>query len=98
RPVALVDQSAIPASEFRIIRAYAFIWIAGRIWALAVLFWATIPVSLSYMKDLDRVIKAGYATNPANFIDAMVLATIVLVPTIAGLVLWLRGFFAREGS
>jgi hypothetical protein len=91
-----VNQSGIPASERRVIRAYAVLWLAGRVWALAVLFWATVPIGLSYVHGLGGRLRAGYSANPYDFVDAVVLTTYFLVPTTAGLMLWIGGLVRRE--
>lgn len=92
------DQSAIPLRELRVIRGYAFVWIAGRVWAVATGLWASIPVGLSYTRSVVAVVRAGYSANPASFIDSSVLAFYFLVPMVAGLVLWIRSFSARKRS
>ena len=91
-----IEQPAIPASELRVVRAYAVLWLAGRVWAFATLFWLTIPVGARYIRDLAGVFNTGYSANPSNFIDAVALATYFLVPTAAGLVLWARGLLKPE--
>jgi putative peptide zinc metalloprotease protein len=91
-----VNQSAIPASERRVIRAYAGLWVAGRIWAVATLFLVTLPVGLSYARNLAGAFKAGYSANPSNFADALVLATCFLAPIMAGLMLWVGGILRPE--
>jgi len=75
-----VDQSGIPASERRMIRAYAVLWAAGRIWAPSLLWLITVPLSLTYLRNLVGVFRVGYSANPSDFIDAVVLANYFLVP------------------
>jgi len=94
--IDLVDQSGIPASELRMVRAYSLLWIAGRIWAVLVLVVVTLPVSFSYLRDLTAAFRLGYSANPGNFADALVVATYVLAPLIAGFVLWIGGMVRRE--
>jgi putative peptide zinc metalloprotease protein len=91
-----VNQSAIPASERRMIRAYAGLWMAGRVWAVATLFLVTVPVSLSYARNLAGALKAGYSANPSNFTDAVVLTACFFLPVMAGLMLWVGGILRRE--
>ncbi len=98
RRIKSADQSAIPASEMSVIKIYSVIWLAGRIWALLMLFWVTIPISIAYIRDLNHVFRTGYSANPANFADAAFLAAIFLLPTIAGLILWIRGLLIRQRS
>jgi putative peptide zinc metalloprotease protein len=91
-----MDQSGIPASERRAIRGYAVLWVAGRIWALSTLLLVTVPVGLSYVRNLGGAFRAGYSANPSDFTDAVVLTTYFLVPTMAGLMLWIGSIVRRE--
>jgi hypothetical protein len=93
-----IDQSAVPESEMRMIRYYAFFWIGGRIWAIFMLFWMTIPVSVGYIRDLSHVFRAGYLANPWNFIDGALIATIFLTFTLAGFILWVHRLVIRQRS
>jgi hypothetical protein len=96
RSIRPAEQPVIPPAELRVVRAYAVVWIAGRIWAITTLFWLTIPVCAQYIRDIGGVFKAGYSANPSNFIDSVVLASYFLTPTAAGLVLWARGLLKPE--
>ena len=49
---APVDQSAIPAGEMRAVRGYAWVWIAGRVLAVASLVLITVPVGRAYIADV----------------------------------------------
>jgi len=91
-----VDQSAIPSAERRIIRIYSLIWIAGRIEAIVLLGIVTIPLAIRYFRSLGDVFRIGYAANPSNFVDALLLVTYFLVPTVAGFALWIRSIVQRE--
>lgn len=91
-----VDQSGIPASERRVIRAYAVIWVAGRAMAFGVLFAVTIPVTISYFKNLHGIFRAGYSASPYNFIDSFVLCFIVVTPLLIGFALWINSIVRRE--
>lgn len=90
------NQSAIPTSERRVIYAYAALWVAGRIWALCVLFLVTVPIGLRYIRNLSTAFRTGYTANPSDFTDALVVAAYFLVPTIAGLMLWAGAIARRE--
>jgi hypothetical protein len=90
------NQSAIPANEQRVIRAYSLVWIAGRIWATCVLLLVTVPVGIKYVRDLGRAFRAGYSANLSNFADAAVVAAYFIIPTIVGFVLWIGGLARRE--
>jgi hypothetical protein len=91
-----VDQSAIPASEQRVIRFYSVLWLGGRVMAFVVLFSVTVPVAISYLRSLNAVFRAGYSANPYNFIDCVVLSAAFLVPVMMGFVLWVGGLVHRE--
>jgi putative peptide zinc metalloprotease protein len=90
------DQSAIPASERRVIRAYSVLWVAGRIAALSLLFVITIPLGVRYAQNLARALRAGYSFNPSNFIDALALAIYFFVPLAIGFTFWIRGLARGE--
>jgi putative peptide zinc metalloprotease protein len=91
-----VDQSAIPSAEFRIIRMYAFFWIAGRIAAFTVLFAITLPIAGRYIKSVAGAFSTGYSANPANFIDALLLAGYFLLPLTIGFLMWMNSLLRRE--
>jgi hypothetical protein len=91
-----IDQSSVPAAERRFIRVYAVLLVAGRLWAVFTLFWVTVPVTLSYLRDVVGAFRAGYSANPGNFADAVLAASYFLVPTIAGIVLWAGGVLRQE--
>jgi len=91
-----IDQSGVPERELRFVRWYALLWLGGRIWAVFTLFWITVPVAVSYLRVVADAFSSGYAANPGNFVDAIVMATYFLVPTIAGLVLWLGATLRQE--
>jgi putative peptide zinc metalloprotease protein len=91
-----VDQSGIPAGERRIIRAYAVVWVAGRVMAVSILFSVTIPVAISYIRSLGNAFRTGYSANPYNFVDSFVLSALFLIPVVMGFVLWIGGLARRE--
>jgi putative peptide zinc metalloprotease protein len=91
-----VDQSSIPSSERRVISVYAVLWIAGRVWAIALLCVVTIPVGILYIRSFADAFRTGFAANPSNFVDVTVVATYFIVPTIAGFVLWFRAMLRQE--
>jgi hypothetical protein len=86
-----VDQSAVPESERRVIRFYSILWVAGRIFALTILFTVTLPVAVLYIRNLGVTFSRGYSSSPSDFADAFLLASYFLIPLSVGLVLWLRG-------
>jgi putative peptide zinc metalloprotease protein len=96
--IGSIDQTAIPASERRVVRVFAVAWVAGRIAAFALLFMVTIPVSIRYIENIKGVLKSGYSANPYNFIDALLLAMYFFVPLTAGLTMWINGLLRRIRS
>ena len=93
-----VDQSAIPKTEQRAVRIYAAIFLVGRAWAFATLFWVTIPLVVGYWGSLIPAFRDGYAVNPSNFIDSLAAATYFLVPTVAGFVVWAGALMRTKES
>jgi hypothetical protein len=91
-----VNQSSIPAGERRVIAAYSFLWVGGRIVAVVLLCIVTIPLAIRYIHSLGQAFRIGFSANPSNFLDALLLAAYFLVPTIAGLILWLRSIMRQE--
>lgn len=90
------DQSAIPTPEFRIIRAYSVIWVAGRIFAFYLLFGFTLPIIVQYVRGLTSVLRAGYSTNSYNFLDALLLSAYFLVPVMIGFAMWITSLVRHE--
>ena len=84
-----VDQSSIPARERRVIRAYAVVWVVGRLLALASLFLITLPVLAGYC----RIVAASLRAAAPAAASAGDLTWIVFGLGLqgAGLVLWARG-------
>jgi putative peptide zinc metalloprotease protein len=93
-----VNQSSIPAAERRVIAAYSFLWVGGRIAAVVLLCIVTIPLAIRYIRSLGEAFRIGFSANPSNFLDALLLAVYFLVPTIAGFILWARSMMRREGA
>jgi putative peptide zinc metalloprotease protein len=92
-----VDQLGIPATERRAIRLYAPFLVAGRTWAVFTLVWVTFPVLAGYWNSLMPVVRAGYSAGHSEFVDALVVATLLFVPTIAGFVFWAGTLVRRKG-
>jgi hypothetical protein len=91
-----VDQSAIPESERRVIRAYSVLWVAGRIFSITMLLGVTLPLAGLYLRNLSTTFKNGYRASPSDFVDAFLLAAYFFIPLIAGITLWLGGLIRRE--
>lgn len=90
-----VDQSEIPERERRVIRFYSILWVVGRAFALTILFTVTLPLAVLYIRNLGLTFQRGFGTNPADFADALLLASYFLIPLTIGLVLWLQGMVGR---
>jgi len=84
-----VNQSHIPAAEARIIRAYAPVWILGRVLALGMLIFVTIPVSFKYLRGIVVTLRAGSDADLIRWVDSLVLVTLTLGPLMVGFVWWL---------
>ena len=83
------DQSHIPLSEMRTIRAYSIVWLLGRILALALLFFIQIPLGWRYLSALLGI---SAPTTEANFAAYNPLTiTLFLLAFGTGLWMWLRG-------
>lgn len=95
--VSPVSQPDIPRTERRAIRIYAAIFLAGRMWAFATLFWVTIPVCVGYWGSLIPALREGYSANPSDFLDSLAAAIYFLVPTVAGFVYWLAALMRHKG-
>jgi len=94
--IRAVDQSAVPESEWRVIRVYAWVWVAGRIAAFTVLVAITIPLVGHYVRNLAGAFRTGYSANPSDFLDALLVSSYFLIPFVIGLTLWISGLFRRE--
>lgn len=86
-----VDQSKIPMSERRVIPAYAFVWLLGRIIAFTYLFKITIPLVRHYTMSTIHAVQTGYSANPTNFVDSILMSFIFGLPFAAGMAMWLFG-------
>ncbi|MBZ5505890.1 MAG: hypothetical protein LAO78_10425 [Acidobacteriia bacterium] len=91
-----VNQAGIPASERKVIRVYAAVWVLGRVVALYLLSVVTIPLFIRYSVSLASAVRAGYSANPGNFIDAIMFTFYFLMPVSLGLTLWIRSLIRGE--
>jgi hypothetical protein len=57
----------------------------------------TFPVLAGYWNSLMPVVRAGYSAGHSEFVDALVVATLLFVPTIAGFVFWAGTLVRRKG-
>jgi hypothetical protein len=91
-----INQSAIPAAEFRVIRAYSLVWLAGRAAALTILFAVTIPLFAHYIRNLAGAFRIGFFADPGNFIDAFIVTCYFVIPFLIGLWLWIQGLVLKK--
>ena len=96
RAVRPVDQSAVPDAEWRVIRAYAWLWLAGRAAALIALIVVTLPLLAAYARNLAGAFRTGYSANPSGFVDAVLTSGYFLLSFTAGLSLWLGAMVRRR--
>jgi putative peptide zinc metalloprotease protein len=91
----LIDQSGLPQPELRVIRAYAWVWLLGRMIALFSLFFITIPVSFRYLATCSEELRAGFSGGRYAFFDALFIFFFILLPIALGLGWWLLSLFKR---
>ncbi|HEY1352528.1 MAG TPA: hypothetical protein VGF67_23155 [Ktedonobacteraceae bacterium] len=88
-----VEQARIPTREMRVIEAYAFVWVAGRLVAFLSLFFIGLPILLGYYFEIGRFLLNGQSPTALAPADIAGWFTLIAVPTVlqtAGFVLWLR--------
>jgi putative peptide zinc metalloprotease protein len=90
-----VDQSHLPEKERRVIHAYSWVWLLGRMLALVSLLFITIPVMLKYLTSCSKGLLAGFSAGPYAFFDALFTFTFIVVPIVIGLVWWLASMVKR---
>jgi hypothetical protein len=88
----IVDQSAIPARERRVIRAYSIVWLAGRALAFASLILITLPILWGYGRELAQLFFGG-SGNLYVLADAFIWTMLTLATPVGGLFLWLRQLY-----
>lgn len=84
-----VEQSHIPVHEMRAVRAYSVIWLAGRIAAIGAFVFIQIPLLVAYFRLISARLAAGFLADRLAYTDSLLMATLWLLPLIAGLWLWL---------
>jgi hypothetical protein len=72
----------------RAVRAYSFIWLAGRALALSSLVLITVPVLAGYGAEIARAATGGHSSY--STVDLLTLAIIGPLVQGAGLVMWIR--------
>lgn len=94
RPQA-VDQSRIPGAEMKIVRAYSIVWLLGRLLAFSLLLFVSVPFVLHYYEHLLIALRNGWTGNEYNFLDALIMAAMSVIPFLLGLGMWLRHLYLR---
>jgi hypothetical protein len=85
-----VDQSHIPPEELTVIRAYTGVWVIGRLLALSALLFVHVPLLIHYFRLVASRLSAGYRVDTAAYLDALFMATFMMLPPLAGFWLWGR--------
>ncbi len=83
-----VDQSHITASEMRVIRIYAIVWLLGRAMALGSLWFIAIPVLWNYCLAFFAALSSGIQIQHHKFIDVLIIG-LMLIPQLIGFWLWI---------
>lgn len=92
----LVDQSALPAHERRMIPRYAAIWLTGRGIAFSLLLFVQLPLFASYLFLFWETLTAPGAAQPVaatTWLAGLLFCTLLF----AGLVMWARQLWLRKG-
>jgi putative peptide zinc metalloprotease protein len=91
----VVDQSALPAHERRMLPGYAAIWLTGRTIALGMLLLVQLPLLISYLLLLIDSTKApahGQGPSTSALLAGLLFSTLLL----AGLAMWVRQLWLRK--
>jgi len=91
-----VDQSSIPEGERRVIRSYAWVWLLGRVAAMWMLFFVTLPVAGQYIRASGATLMAGFSGDSYAFLDALFIVVFYLFPLGLGMGLWIRGLIKQR--
>lgn len=94
--VPRTDQSRISSTEMRVVKAYSILWLLGRGLAFVSLVVVTFPALFGYLQDITKVLGRGYASNPYDVVDILVVSMVNLIPLTLGLGLWLAGLMKRS--
>lgn len=86
----VIDQSHLPEHEQRAVRAYAWVWLAGRGVVFGVLLLVQLPLLLAYAPAIWARLVGVAASGPRGLFDVAAVATLSLVVTATGLVMWWR--------
>lgn len=83
------DQSHIPTSEMRAIRAYSAVWIAGRFLALSLLFFVQLPLAWRYIGAFFGFSNSAPRATAVS-VHSTVTGILFLLVLGMGLWMWLR--------
>lgn len=86
----VIDQSHLPEHERRAVRAYAWVWLAGRGVLFGVLFLVQLPLLLVYAPAIWAQLADAAAGGPRSTFDSVALAALSLTVTATGIVMWWR--------
>lgn len=92
----LVDQSALPAHERRMIPHYAAIWLGGRGIAFGLLLFVQLPLFASYLFLFWETLTAPGPAQPVpatTWLAGLLFCTLLF----AGLAMWARQLWPRKG-
>lgn len=93
------DQSHLPATERRMIRIYAVVWLTGRALAFALLIFIQIPLLFHYLALLFGRIRDGSLSGvPNESILPLLTAIVFSLFLLTGLGLWLRSLWPKKGT
>jgi putative peptide zinc metalloprotease protein len=85
-----VDLSKIPPAEMRVIHAYSVVWVLGRVLAYWLLLFVSIPFVIHYYEELLEALRNGWSGHEYNFLDALFMALLSVIPFLLGMGLWIR--------
>ncbi|WGV24434.1 hypothetical protein [Halotia branconii] len=91
-----VDQSHIKASEMRVIRVYAIVWLLGRALAFSSLLFIGVPVFWNYCLAFFTALGSGIQIQHYKFIDALIIG-LIFIPQLIGFWLWITSRRKAKG-
>lgn len=83
-----VDQSHIKASEMRVIRIYAIVWLLGRAMAFSSLLLIGIPLLWNYCLAFLAALSGGFQIQNYKFLDILLIG-LMFIPQLMGFWLWI---------
>jgi hypothetical protein len=89
------DQSHIPESEMRVVRVYAWIWLAGRVIALGLALVVTLPLLISYLVLLVQQAIVGFHGELLGFLDVALMWILLLGRQGSAVYFFVRGYVEK---